>query len=88
MLIFDQLQAWISVNLWHLPEWYTRQEMAREIGCTKSPSLINALNTCVVAGQLESQRSIDDHNRPIIKYRIDTEYRESVFEELQLNASR
>lgn len=80
-MVKQQLAQWIGIELWHLPEWYTRREIGEKIGASKSPTLINALKEAVEAGVLEWYKTIDEHNRPVIKYRITNEYREQQLEE-------
>jgi len=79
-MIWQQLVQWIGVELWRLPQWYTRAEIALYIGCHKSPSLISALERAVDEGMMESIRTTDHKMRDVIKYRISDEYRERQFE--------
>jgi len=84
-MIRDQLHMWIGIELWHLPEWYSRSQIAKAIGATKSPSLLRALEFYVANGTLQSARFVDEHNRPVIKYRITDDYREMQFEGAKKN---
>jgi len=79
-MVRDQLKTWISMEVWSLPEWYSRLEIARLIGASKSPSLLKALQEKVDDGTLETFRGVDPNGRPVIKYRITEDYRERVFE--------
>jgi len=80
-MVRQQLAQWIGIELWHLPEWYTRKEIAEKIGASKSPTLLNALSEAVENGVLMSVKTTDDHNRPVIKYKIADDYRERQLEE-------
>jgi len=87
-MVAEQLKQWIGIEVWRLPEWRTRAQISKEIGATKSPTLIAALAEAVEAGVLESVKTIDDHNRPVIKYRITDEYREQQLGEAQQYGNR
>lgn len=86
-MVIQQLAQWIGIELWHLPEWYTRAEIAEKIGASKSPTLLKALAQAVEAGVLIQSRGLDDHNRPVIRYKISDDYREEQLEGAK-NASR
>jgi len=79
-MVWDSLVQWIGVELWHLPYWFTRLEIARDIGVRKSPSLIAALKRATEEGMLVSITGKDDAGRRVIMYRICDEYRESQLE--------
>jgi len=87
-MIAEQLKQWIGIELWHLPEWRSRSEIAKAIGATKSPTLLACLEKAVEEGVLERVRVNDSHNRPVIKYRIVDEYREQQLEEAQQYGNR
>lgn len=80
-MIRDNLLMWIGMELWHLPEWRSRKEIAQAIGCSKSPSIIWALDEAVKSNILEQRMFRTDNARPVIKYRIADEYRERQIEE-------
>lgn len=80
-MVRDNLVQWVGMELWKLPEWYTRKEIANAIGYKKSPSIIWALEAAVKEGVLEQRRARDGHGRPVILYRITSEYRETMIEE-------
>lgn len=82
-MIRDNLDQWISLELWHLPEWYSRREIAKLIGCSKSPSLLNVLGEAVKEGKLEQAKRRDKYNRMTILYRISSAFREAVFSEIE-----
>lgn len=86
-MIKQQLIQWIGIELWHLPEWYTRSEIAKCVGCTKSPTLLKALRELVEQGVLIQSRGLDAKNRPVIKYKILVDYREEQIEGAK-NAAR
>jgi len=87
-MVRQQLAQWIGVELWHLPEWYSRKEIAERIGASKSPTLLNALSEAVENGVLQTFKTLDDHNRPVIKYKITDDYRERQLEEAKEYGSR
>lgn len=87
-MIAEQLKQWIGVELWKLPEWHSRTEIAKLIGASKSPTLLSCLEQAVREGVLERVRTNDSHNRPVIKYRITDEYREGQLEEAQRYGNR
>lgn len=80
-MVNQKLKTWVGIELWKLPNWYSRKEIAQKIGASKSPTLLKVLASAVEEGVLETWKTMDDHNRPIIKYRITDEYREQQLEE-------
>lgn len=82
-MVRQQLMQWIGIELWHLPEWYSRREIAQKIGASKSPTLLKELTLFVESGVLEQHLFKDDHNRPVIKYKITDQYREDQLEEAE-----
>jgi len=74
-MIKDRLMTWVGVELWHLPEWYSRAEIAQKCGCSKSPSLLKELRGLVEEQVLVSRLDTDGRNRPVILYKISEGYR-------------
>lgn len=87
-MVRQQLAQWIGMELWRLPEWHSRKEIAEKIGASKSPTLLKSLEEAVAAGVLQTYRTTDDHNRPVIKYKITDDYRERQLEEALSNARK
>lgn len=87
-MVRQQLMQWIGIELWKLPQWYTRKEIAEQIGASKSPTLLKALDEVVREEVLKVCRTFDDHNRPVIKYKITDDYRERQLEEAKGHAQR
>jgi len=87
-VVREHLMQWIGMELWKLPEWYSRTEIAKHIGVTKSPTLIKELALCEENGVITSRLFIDDHNRKVIKYKITDQYREDQLEKALKNATR
>lgn len=83
-MIRQHLLQWIGMELWRLPEWYSRTEIAKNIGVTKSPTLIKELALFEESGILTSHKFFDDHNRPVIKYKIRDQYREDQLQEWKI----
>lgn len=79
-MVREQVIQWIGVEVWSLPEWYSRADIAKAAGVSKSPTLIKVLTDLVCEDVLVSARFLDSHNRPIIRYKISDDYRESQFE--------
>jgi len=79
-MVKEQIVQWIGMEVWKLPEWYSRADIARLSNVSKSPTLIKVLSDLVGEGVLLSARFSDNHNRPVIRYKISNEYREDQFE--------
>lgn len=82
-MVREQLIQWVGVELWKLPEWYTRREIANKIGASKSPTLLKELSQAVEEGVFQTWKTKDSHNRPVIKYKITDNYREMMLEEAE-----
>jgi len=80
-MLKDNLQQWLGVEVWKIPEWYTRAEIAAGCGCYKSPSLLKELQTLVEQGSLVSKLDFDEKKRPVIKYKIAENYRQMTLEQ-------
>jgi len=80
-MVRDNLVQWVGMELWKLPEWYGRTDIALAIGVAKSPTLIRELSLAVEDGVLESRLARDSHGRVVILYRITSQYRETMIEE-------
>jgi len=80
-MLKDDLQQWLGIEVWKIPEWYTRTEIARACGCSKSPTLLWELEKLVQAGSLVMEVDYDDHGRYIIKYKIAENYRQLTLDE-------
>jgi len=75
-MLKDNLQSWLGIEVWKIPEWYTRAEIAKGCGCSKSPSLLLELEKLVKGGALVKKIDYDDHRRYVIKYKIAENYRQ------------
>jgi len=75
-MLKDNLQQWLGIEVWKIPEWYTRAEIAQACGCAKSPSLLKELQVLVAQGTLVSKFDVDEKKRPVIKYKISESYRQ------------
>lgn len=83
--IREKLQTWLGIEVWHLPEWFSARQIGVSIQASKSPTLTNELRLMVEEGVLEKREFREGH-RPLFKYRITEDYRETVFEALEREA--